>query len=287
MLALDPNSQHMPLAVLRKIRDLVNAGAVVVGPKPVDSPSLADDEAEFQTIADQLWGAGTGEHSGKGRSTAGSIADALRALNVAPDFEYTKPQADTELLFVHRSARRRRHLLGEQPERPRRGRSRRPSASRARRRSSGTPTRAASSRRPTGSPAAAPPCRCSLEPNDAVFVVFRKAATAPSRTVAGDRWRRRSRHVDGSVGRRVPAGPRRAGQGHARRARVRGATRRRRREVLLRHRHLHQDHPGAGGLVHSRRASCGSIWATSRTSPRSRSTASRSASSGRRRSAWT
>ena len=61
VLALDANSQHMPLAVLRKIRDLVNAGAVVVGPKPIDSPSLSDDQAEFQTIADQLWGSGTGK----------------------------------------------------------------------------------------------------------------------------------------------------------------------------------------------------------------------------------
>ncbi|MCX6572351.1 MAG: glycosyl hydrolase, partial [Candidatus Aminicenantes bacterium] len=41
LLALDANSRHMPLAVLRKIRDLVSAGAVVAGAKPVDSPSLA------------------------------------------------------------------------------------------------------------------------------------------------------------------------------------------------------------------------------------------------------
>ena len=48
VLALDPNSQHMSLGVLRKIRDLVKAGAVVVGPKPVESPSLADNQAEFR-----------------------------------------------------------------------------------------------------------------------------------------------------------------------------------------------------------------------------------------------
>ena len=39
VLALDPNSQHMSLPVLRKIRDLVNAGAVVVGPKPRRVPA--------------------------------------------------------------------------------------------------------------------------------------------------------------------------------------------------------------------------------------------------------
>ena len=58
VLALDPRSRHMSLPVLRKIRDLVSAGAVVVGAKPTDDPSLSDDQAEFHTIADQVWGSG-------------------------------------------------------------------------------------------------------------------------------------------------------------------------------------------------------------------------------------
>ena len=97
VLALDPNSPHMSLGVLRKIRDLVSAGAAVVGPKPIDSPSQADDQAEFKTIADQLWGAGKGKVFG-----SGTIADAMTALKVTADFEHSKPQADTELAFVHR-----------------------------------------------------------------------------------------------------------------------------------------------------------------------------------------
>jgi hypothetical protein len=40
VLALDPYSQHMSLPVLRKIRDLVQAGAIVVGPKPIGTPSM-------------------------------------------------------------------------------------------------------------------------------------------------------------------------------------------------------------------------------------------------------
>jgi hypothetical protein len=95
VLALDANSRHMPLAVLRKIRELVNAGATVAGPKPSDSPSLSDDQAEFQRIADQLWGASGGVKTAK-------IAEALAARKIAPDFEYTKPQNDTAVLFVHR-----------------------------------------------------------------------------------------------------------------------------------------------------------------------------------------
>src|SRR5437773_9475451 len=46
VLALDPFSQHMSLSVLRRIRDLVQAGAVVCGPKPVATPSLSDDTTD-------------------------------------------------------------------------------------------------------------------------------------------------------------------------------------------------------------------------------------------------
>jgi hypothetical protein len=104
ILALDARSQHMSLPVLRKIRDLVNGGAAVVGPKPTDSPSLSDDQAEFQTIAGQVWGSGAGEHAyGKGKVYAGqTLPEALAALQVKPDFEYTKPHNDTSVLFVHR-----------------------------------------------------------------------------------------------------------------------------------------------------------------------------------------
>jgi hypothetical protein len=104
ILALDPHSQHMSLPVLRKIRDLVRSGAIVAGPKPTDTPSLSDDPKEFQSIVDELWGSATGEHSyGNGKVYAGPVsADVMRVVQVLPDFEYTKPQTDTEVLFVHR-----------------------------------------------------------------------------------------------------------------------------------------------------------------------------------------
>ena len=56
VLYLGGQSRRMTLPVLRRIRDLVSEGAVLVGERPEDSPSLADDEGEFQHVADQLWG---------------------------------------------------------------------------------------------------------------------------------------------------------------------------------------------------------------------------------------
>ena len=179
VLALDPNSQHMPLAVLRKVRDMVTAGAVVVGPKPTDSPSLSDDGAEFKTIADQLWGGTTG----KGTVLTGSIADALASLKVAADFEYTKPQADTELAFVHRTLVdgefywvSHRNARAEEVEATFRVQGKAPELWHA---DTGT-IEPASYRTADGRTTVS----LTLQPNDAVFVVFRKAATAPSRTIA-------------------------------------------------------------------------------------------------------
>jgi hypothetical protein len=94
----------MSLSVLRKISAMVKAGAVVIGEKPVGTPSLSDDQAEFKTIVDGLWANGKGVNTvGKGKVYAGqTIAEVLTSLKVTPDFEYTKPQSNTELLFVHR-----------------------------------------------------------------------------------------------------------------------------------------------------------------------------------------
>jgi hypothetical protein len=184
LLALDPNSQHMSLSVLRKVRDLVNAGAAVAGPKPQESPSLSDDQSEFSIIADELWGPGTGERAaGKGKIYANqTVAQALALAQVAPDFEYSKPQADTSLLFVHRKlpdgeiywvnnrTNRKENLdatfrvAGKSAEiwQPETGR-----------------IQPASYKIAGGRTTVA----LHLEPADAVFVVFRKAAAAPSRTV--------------------------------------------------------------------------------------------------------
>jgi len=104
VLGLDPYSKHMSLPVLRAIHKLVEDGAVVAGSKPTDDPSLADNQAEFRKLNDALFGDGTGVHRvGRGTVYAGqSLTDVFNALKVAPDFDYTKPESDARLLFVHR-----------------------------------------------------------------------------------------------------------------------------------------------------------------------------------------
>ena len=104
VLALDKYSAHMSLPVLRAMYTLVEQGAVVAGKKPVGTPSLADDAAEFNKLNDALFGDGTGEHTvGKGKVFAGQdAAGALKALNVAPDFEATGAPDGQTIAFAHR-----------------------------------------------------------------------------------------------------------------------------------------------------------------------------------------
>jgi hypothetical protein len=104
VLALDPYSQHMSLPVLRAIAKLVRDGAIIAGPKPTDDPSQGDDQAEFARLNSELFGDGTGVHGlGKGKVYAGqSLGDVFAAMKLAPDFDYSKPESEARLLFVHR-----------------------------------------------------------------------------------------------------------------------------------------------------------------------------------------
>ena len=108
VLGLDPYSRHMSLPVLRAIAKLAEDGAVVAGPKPVDDPSLADDQAEFERLSSQLFGDGSGVHRvGRGTVYAGeALAEVFDALRLLPDFDYVKNNSDSDVEFAHRKLNR-------------------------------------------------------------------------------------------------------------------------------------------------------------------------------------
>lgn len=107
-----PDSRFMTPRMARKIRDLVRAGAVVVGPKPFKSPSLTGyprcDE-EVRAVADEVWGSVDGvnvkEHAfGRGRVIWGmSLQDVLAKLGVPPDFEPVSTRDGARLAYIHRT----------------------------------------------------------------------------------------------------------------------------------------------------------------------------------------
>ncbi|MBW8870173.1 MAG: glycoside hydrolase, partial [Acidobacteriales bacterium] len=104
VLVLDNRATHISLPTMRAIRRLVEQGAIVVGEKPVETPSLADDASEFKRLDDELFGSGRGvQIVGAGRVYAGeNVKAVLRALKVEPDFGYDKSR-DVPIGFIHRA----------------------------------------------------------------------------------------------------------------------------------------------------------------------------------------
>lgn len=95
-----PQGDTMTPRLLRKISELVSAGATVVGPKPSKSPSLAgypECDAEVRKLADELWGDCDGqkvkEHGfGKGRVVWGIPTEkVLHGAHIPPDFSGPAP----------------------------------------------------------------------------------------------------------------------------------------------------------------------------------------------------
>lgn len=103
-----PKINTMRPELLKKIKELVNSGAVILGPKPERSPSLENypnADLEVKSIADELWGKrGAPTNSinkyGKGMVISGlTMQEALNTLNLIPDFKTDKNDGT---LFIHR-----------------------------------------------------------------------------------------------------------------------------------------------------------------------------------------
>ncbi len=105
-----PNTDAMTPQVLRKVKELVSAGATIVGPKPTRSPSLQgypQCDAEVQKLASEVWGNLDGktltERSfGRGKVFWGkTVEQVLAQKGIKPDFE-VKTNAFVALAWIHR-----------------------------------------------------------------------------------------------------------------------------------------------------------------------------------------
>jgi hypothetical protein len=93
-----PGDRTMTPELARRIRELVEAGAKVIGPKPSCSPSLQDYpqcDQEVRQIADPLWN----DHRVISGKTFEEIA---QADGLAADFAFSSPSENTTLHYIHR-----------------------------------------------------------------------------------------------------------------------------------------------------------------------------------------
>lgn len=91
-----PPEPTMTLPTLRKLKELADAGASIIGPPPLRTPSLIgypESEAELEALVRELW---------PQRIRNISPAEALAAMNLPPDFE-VKDNPAAPITFIHRS----------------------------------------------------------------------------------------------------------------------------------------------------------------------------------------
>ncbi|MBL4675261.1 MAG: hypothetical protein JKY70_03500 [Mucilaginibacter sp.] len=107
-------SRTMSVAVIKKIRSLIEAGATVVGAPPENAGGLASyaqADVEVKNIAHELWGDLDGKNKkekkiGKGRLIWGTTPrELLLQDRVVPDFEYEGLNNDADDFdYIHRRA---------------------------------------------------------------------------------------------------------------------------------------------------------------------------------------
>lgn len=110
LLVLQPGRAITP-ALLRKIKQLVKDGAWVVGPRPVNSPSLSDfpqGDDEVRRLAEEVWGECDGSsikenRFGSGRVIWGrTLSDVLVKSGTPSDFDCVEAAIGEEIRFIHR-----------------------------------------------------------------------------------------------------------------------------------------------------------------------------------------
>jgi hypothetical protein len=92
------NGQTMTPELARRVQELVEAGAKVIGPKPTGSPSLQDHpqcDEEVREIADGLWD--------NDRVISGKTFEEIAEADGLPaDFAFTSTSPDATVRYIHR-----------------------------------------------------------------------------------------------------------------------------------------------------------------------------------------
>ncbi len=104
-----PDQVHMPLEVLKKISELVKAGATIVGSRPTTVPGLNNwgkENITLNQLSGELWGVADGKTIfentfGKGLVIWGiSADDVLQKKQIGPDFRFT---GTSDIDYIHRT----------------------------------------------------------------------------------------------------------------------------------------------------------------------------------------
>lgn len=106
-----PDRTIISLPVLRRLKELAAAGAIILGPKPTQASGLSgypQSDSEVANLADELWGPEGGDASperpfGKGSIVPGLPARRyLKGKNIRPDFDFSGAKPNASIDYIHR-----------------------------------------------------------------------------------------------------------------------------------------------------------------------------------------
>jgi hypothetical protein len=180
VLMLGGTSRYMTLATLRRVGQLLDAGATVVGARPQTSPSGADDPATFVREAEAIWA--------KPRRAGGvypDLASAFAARRLVPDWSVQGGKADVAVLHRRTADADIYFVVNRRPEAARLDMQFRVAGRDVQLWRADTGRMTPASYAIADGRTAVP---LSLDAGEAVFVVFRGAAKSPSRQVPADRF---------------------------------------------------------------------------------------------------
>ncbi len=102
-----PDNHHMLPATAKRLRELVEAGATVVGDKPLGIGTLTDCPDTYDADLTAIWGDGEAglRNVGKGRVLSGmTLADALEGIGMDADvLDVKTPAEETAAYWLHRA----------------------------------------------------------------------------------------------------------------------------------------------------------------------------------------
>lgn len=107
VLKIDDNAQYITVATLTKIKQLADAGVLIVGKKPLKSPTLSDSELEFQKLVNEIW---------RKTNVVDNWDDAQKQVFPQADVHIT--QTNHKILFRHRSGESEIYWLNNRSEQP-------------------------------------------------------------------------------------------------------------------------------------------------------------------------
>lgn len=87
VLILDESARLMRLPILKKLKELSDAGVKIIGEKPVKSPSLEDNDEEFKTLANAVW----------------ALPNVGPEVKISVEKDVDVQKTDHRILFRHRS----------------------------------------------------------------------------------------------------------------------------------------------------------------------------------------